>query len=781
MEMVKTLAQELKVHVKQIETVIAMFDQGDTVPFIARYRKEQTQGLTDTQLRHIEERLVQLRELIQRRDSILASLKTAGQLTEELKAQLLNASTKARLEDLYLPFRPKRQSKALLAKQAGLEPLADQLLSDTNTDPKILAESWINTEHQILNVDQALDGAGAIWMERISESADLIQVLREKIWLLGKVHASAKPNKKADAQKYKDYFDYQEAIKKIPAHRALALLRGRREDVLALSLVVSADDETSILNIIQAKYQTTQPNLSAWMLDTVKQAWKTRIKPKLESEALATLKELADEESIRVFTRNLRSLLLAAPAGQKVIMGLDPGIRTGIKIAIIDRVGRVLDYSVVYPFAPELAREEAIKELVKLVLKHGVELISIGNGTASRETEQLVAEMMRRYPDVPCARVIVSEAGASVYSASERASEEFPDLDVTIRGAVSIARRLQDPLAELVKIDPKAIGVGQYQHDVNQAKLARSLEGVVEDCVNAVGVDVNTASVDLLSRVAGLNEAVARQIVQHREELGPFTERTELMNVARLGPKTFEQSAGFLRIKNGSYALDATGIHPESYDLVETILKHLNLEISNLMGQPEVLKTINVEQYSTKDHGKETLQDILKELEKPGFDPRPVFKMAQFAPGIETMNDLRLGMELEGVISNVTNFGAFVDVGVHQDGLVHISELASKFIKDPCALLKTGEVVKVKVIELDMQRKRIGLSMKALTRDDQAPAPTSQSTNHGASKKPPSKTMANLRDKIQKPKNPSPPKSKASFKPMNTAMADALAKWKSPT
>lgn len=769
MEIASTLARDLKVNVHQLEAAIQLLDAGNTVPFIARYRKEVTQGLSDVQLRHLEERLYQLRELASRREAILESLRTQEQLTPDLESAIHAAQTKARLEDLYLPFRPKRHTKGQLARDAGLAPLAEALLQHALIDPLEQAASFINEDKNIRDAKQALEGAGHILIERFTEEADLIQTLRTYVWANATLKSLARKQKKTNAQKYKDYFEYQEVIRKIPAHRALALFRGRREEALSLSL--SLEDQTYGIEAIRSYFGLSQ---NPWLDETLKKAWTTKLWPKLELEAFSRLKELAEEESINVFNRNLRALLLAAPAGPKVIMGLDPGIRTGVKIAVVDRNGKVLDYSVIYPFAPEHAREEAIAELAKLVIRHQVELVSIGNGTASRETDHLVADMMGRYPDLSCARVVVSEAGASVYSASEIASEEFPDLDVTIRGAISIARRLQDPLAELVKIDPKAIGVGQYQHDVNQSKLTRSLEAVVEDCVNLIGVDLNTASIPLLTKVAGLNETLAKNIISYRDEHGSFLNRSTLKLVQRMGPKAFEQAAGFLRIKGGDNPLDGSGVHPESYELVEKILEKNKVKIGDVLGNPTLLKGIDLTPHVDETHGLVSLQDILKELEKPGRDPRPVFKTARFSSGVEKLSDLKLEMVLEGVVSNVTNFGAFIDIGVHQDGLVHISELASGFVSDPHSILKAGDIVTVKVIEVDESRRRIGLSMK-LEAKPESLQPNEKSPNEG--KKP----VAMHSKKASSPGfNKTVTPHKKSFKqgPVNSAMADALAKWK---
>ncbi|MCX7115179.1 MAG: Tex family protein [Gammaproteobacteria bacterium] len=770
MEIVQKIAALLKVKVSQVEAAIRLLDEQNTVPFIARYRKEATQGLTDIELRALEEKLYQLRDLESRRQTILDALRTQGQLNDALALSLQTAETKARLEDLYLPYRPRRRTKAQLAKEAGLLPLAEVLLQHPDRDPLSEAKAYVSEEKQVGSEKDALEGAQQILMEQFSEEPDLLQALRHIVWDHAMISSRVRDEKKAVSKKYQDYFNYQERLRSIPSHRALALFRGRREEVL--SLAIKLEDESMMPRQIMTHFgvDNQQRSADAWLEETVMLAWKTRLRAKLELEAFSRLKELAEEEGIQVFTRNLRALLMASPAGEKVIMGLDPGIRSGVKVVVIDQTGKVLDYSVVYPFGPDNAKEAALTELAKLVMRHQVTLVSIGNGTASRETEQLVAAVSKRYPDLTLSRVVVSEAGASVYSASPIASEEFPDLDVTIRGAVSIARRLQDPLAELVKIDPKAIGVGQYQHDVNQARLSRSLDGVVQDCVNAVGVDLNTASVPLLSKVAGLNEASAKQIVIYRDTQGKFSNREALKLVPKLGPKAFEQAAGFLRIKQGDNPLDASCVHPEAYGVVNKILQDHHWTVEQVMGNAALLKTVELSRYVDETHGLPTLKDVMLELEKPGHDPRPSFKLVQFQPGIEQISDLQVGMVLEGVVSNVTNFGAFVDVGVHQDGLVHISALANKFVSDPHLILKPGDVVTVRVIEVDSERRRIGLSMKDLAASQPGEAPKVKP----AEKKSARRTAPTDRKNEKK----SAPKPQKSAVLLNTSMADALMKWK---
>ncbi|MBN9229632.1 MAG: RNA-binding transcriptional accessory protein [Legionella sp.] len=765
------IAQELKIKVAQAETAIRLLDEGATVPFIARYRKEATEGLDDAQLRYLAERLLYLRELDERRQVVLQSIRDQEKLTPELEASIMAAETKTRLEDLYLPYRPKRRTKAQMAIEAGLEPLANILWQDPTQDPETTAQKYIHVEAGIEDAKAALEGARHILMEHFAEDADLINELREYLWQHALVNSVGSTKKKDQASKFADYFDYAEAIKKIPSHRALALFRGRREGVLQVSMSLPEADATYGENRLAShfKIMDCQRAADSWLLETIRLTWKVKLFTKLELELLTRLREMADEEAIKVFSRNLRDLLLAAPAGPQVTIGLDPGIRTGVKVVVVDATGKLLDYSVVYPFAPNNEWHQSITDLAKLAAKHQVNLISIGNGTGSRETERLVADLIKMYPDLKLTKVIVSEAGASVYSASEIAAEEFPDLDVTLRGAVSIARRLQDPLAELVKIEAKSIGVGQYQHDVNQTRLARSLDGVVEDCVNAVGVDVNTASAALLSHISGLNESLAKNIVHYRDEHGAFRNRAELKNVNRMGEKAFQQAAGFLRIMQGDNPLDASCVHPEAYSLVEKISAEKKVDIAQLIGNKEILTSVNASQFVDEQFGLPTIRDVLRELEKPGRDPRPEFKTAQFKEGVEAINDLEVGMILEGVVSNVTNFGAFVDIGVHQDGLVHISAMTNKFITDPRTVVKAGDIVTVKVIEVDKERKRIGLSMR-LVEETATPVmkkkakPTEQPT-----------AMKKVALKKKEPTKKIEPVKKTVF---NTAMADALSKLK---
>lgn len=714
------IASELNVADKQTEAAIALLDEGATVPFIARYRKEKTGGLDDTQLRNLEERLRYLRELEDRRATILSSIDEQGKLTEELREQIEAAETKTSLEDLYLPYKPKRRTKAQIAREAGLEPLAELLFSDPSHDPETEAQKFLNEEHNINTSKDALDGAKQILMEQFAENAELIGELREMLWTRGMLTSSVIKDKEQEGQKFADYFDYAELISKIPSHRALALFRGRNEGVLSLTLDIPVGDEHPdkthpALDKISAAYaikDQARP-ADAWLQEVVNWAWKVKIHMHLDLDLKTRLRENAEEEAIRVFSVNLNDLLLAAPAGSCATIGLDPGLRTGVKVAVVDATGKLVDHATIYPHAPKKQWDQSLATLAALVKKHNVSLISIGNGTASRETDQLAADLLKQLADVKLQKIMVSEAGASVYSASELAAQEFPDLDVSIRGAVSIARRLQDPLAELVKIDPKSIGVGQYQHDVNQVQLARSLEGVVEDCVNAVGVDVNIASAALLSRVSGLNTTLASNIVAFRDQHGAFTNRKQFLDIPRLGPKAFEQAAGFLRIRDGENPLDGSAVHPEAYPVVEKIAQQQSKKIRQLIGDSAFLNTLSANDYTDDQFGVPTVIDIITELDKPGRDPRPEFKTASFADGVETLADLTVGMQLEGVVTNVTNFGAFVDIGVHQDGLVHISELADRFIKDPHEFVKTGQVVKVRVMEVDEKRKRIGLSMRS--------------------------------------------------------------------
>lgn len=723
MDVILRIAEELSVNSHQVKAAVALLDEGSTVPFIARYRKEVTGGLDDTQLRQLEERLGYLRELNARRETILESINSQGKLTPELKKAIIDADTKTLLEDLYLPYKPKRRTKAQIAKEAGLEPLADLILDDRSVIPTEIAVAYINTDKEVPDVAAALEGARQIIMERISESAELLAELRERVWKDGIIHAAVVPEKEQIAEKFKDYFDYQEAINKIPSHRALALFRGRNEDLLNINLKPGLEEKDAHLLCTQFVSQhlnvtdTTKP-ADAWLAETARFAWKIKLFTRIDLDLKMRLREAAEAEAIKVFANNLKDLLLAAPAGSKATMGLDPGIRTGVKVAIIDATGKVLGTDTIYPHPPRKQWDESIATLAKLIAKHQVSLVSIGNGTASRETDQLVADVIKRHPELKFTKITVSEAGASVYSASELAAKEFPELDVSLRGAVSIARRLQDPLAELVKIDPKSIGVGQYQHDVNQFQLAKSLDIVVEDCVNAVGVDVNTASVSLLKQVSGLSVSVSENIVAFRNDNGPFLNRKQLKKVPRLGDKAYEQAAGFLRVMNGDNPLDASAVHPEAYPVVEAIIDNTGKSIRDLIGQSQFLRSLNPTNYTNADFGLPTVTDILQELEKPGRDPRPEFKSVEFKAGIEKISDLKPGMRLDGVVTNVANFGAFVDIGVHQDGLIHISHLSDTFIKDPRDAVKTGDMVKVKVLEVDAERKRISLSMKTTTDED---------------------------------------------------------------
>ncbi|MFI3187333.1 MAG: Tex family protein [Methylococcaceae bacterium] len=717
MDVLQRIAKELAVNIKQVSAAVSLLDEGATVPFISRYRKEVTGGLDDTQLRLLEERLGYLRELNARRLTILDTINSQGKLTAELEKAIKDADTKTLLEDLYLPFKPKRRTKAQIAREAGLEPLADALLADRSLIPEYVALDFIDAEKCVMDTVAALDGARQILMERISEDAELLAELRERIWQNGIVHSTVAIGKELPAEKFKDYFDYQEAINKIPSHRALALFRGRNEDLLNISLKPGADDKAE--HDLCAQFVARRLNIrdtakpaEIWLAETARFAWKIKLYTRIDLDLKLRLREAAELEAIRVFASNLRDLLLAAPAGPKATMGLDPGIRTGVKVAIVDPTGKVLGTDTIYPHPPRKDWDGAIDTLAKLIQKHKVDLVSIGNGTGSRETDQLVADVMKRYNELKITKITVSEAGASVYSASELAAKEFPDLDVTLRGAVSIARRLQDPLAELVKIDPKSIGVGQYQHDINQIQLAKGLDTVVEDCVNAVGVDVNTASVSLLKQVSGLSASISENIVIFRNDNGPFTNRKQLKKVPRLGDKAYEQAAGFLRIMNGDNPLDASSVHPEAYPVVEAIIKDTGKSIRDLIGQRQFLRGLNPAHYTNQHFGLPTVTDILLELEKPGRDPRPEFKSVEFKAGIEKITDLEVGMRLDGVVTNVANFGAFVDIGVHQDGLVHISHLSDTFVKDPRDAVKTGDMVKVKVMEVDIERKRISLSMK---------------------------------------------------------------------
>ena len=716
------IALELGVRPAQVNAAIALLDEGATVPFISRYRKEATDGLDDTQLRNLEERLTYLRDLEERRTAILSSIEEQGKLTPELKAEIGDAETKQRLEDLYLPYKQKRRTKAQIAREAGIEPLALGLLENPNLTPDDEAEKFINIDAGFADTKAVLDGARQILMEKFAEDAELLGQLRVYMKEHGLLRSTVVEGKETEGAKFRDWFDFAEPVASMPSHRALALLRGRNEGFLSVALVLDSElnDEAvkpgpnACEQRIAVRFGIKPQNRPAdkWLSDTVRWTWKVKVYTHLELELVNELRERAEEEAIRIFGKNLKDLLLAAPAGQHVTMGIDPGIRTGCKIAIVDATGKMLDHATIYPHEPRCDWDGSIATIGRLAAKHQVSLVAIGNGTASRETDKLVQDVMKRYPEARLQKIVVSEAGASVYSASEFAAKEFPDLDVSIRGAVSIARRLQDPLAELVKIDPKSIGVGQYQHDVSQTKLARNLDAVVEDCVNAVGVDVNTASVPLLSRISGLSAGLAANIVSYRDANGAFSSRESLKKVPRLGDKTFEQAAGFLRVPNGDNPLDSSSVHPEAYPVVEKIIVDLKKSIKEILGDSRALKGLNPSKYTDERFGLPTVQDIFKELEKPGRDPRPEFKTATFADGVEKMGDLRPGMILEGVVTNVAAFGAFIDIGVHQDGLVHVSALSNTFVKDPHEVVKAGQIVKVKVLEVDLQRQRIALTMR---------------------------------------------------------------------
>jgi uncharacterized protein len=711
------IAKELGVKPVQVKAAVALLDEGATVPFIARYRKEATDGLDDTQLRNLEERLRYLREMEERREAILKSITEQEKLTPELEKAIKEADTKTRLEDLYLPYKPKRRTKGQIAREAGLDPLAQSLFQDPNLNPEQEAEKFIDADKGVADVKAALDGAKYILMEQFSEDAELLGQLRQFLFQNGVLCAKVVEGKEEEGAKFRDYFDHKEALKSTPSHRALAIFRGRNEGILQASIIIVQDEDITshpCEDMIALHFDLRDQGRAAdkWLQEVVRWTWRIKLLSHLETELLGDLREKAEEEAIRVFAHNLKDLLMAAPAGPRATMGLDPGLRTGVKVAIVDATGQLVEHGTIFPHAPRNQWDESIAVIAQLVKKHNVELISIGNGTASRETDKLAAEMLKKHPDLIAQKIMVSEAGASVYSASEFAAREFPKLDVSYRGAVSIARRLQDPLAELVKIEPKAIGVGQYQHDVSQTKMARGLDAVVEDCVNAVGVDVNTASEPLLARISGLNKTIAGNIVMFRNQNGAFKSRDDLKQVPRLGDKTFEQSAGFMRIMNGNNPLDRSAVHPEAYPVVKKIAEKNNRDITQVVGDSGFLKSIAANDYVDDSFGLPTVTDIISELEKPGRDPRPEFKTAEFKEGVETMNDLNPGMILEGVVTNVTNFGAFVDIGVHQDGLVHISVLSNTFVSDPREVVKAGDIVTVKVVEIDLPRKRIGLSMK---------------------------------------------------------------------
>lgn len=746
------IAKTVGARVDQVRAAVTLLDEGATVPFIARYRKEATGGLDDTQLRDLQEQLIYQRELEERRAAILTALSESGKLTEELERDIWGADTKQRLEDLYLPFKPKRRTRAQIAREAGLEPLAKLLWEDPLRDPETEAEAFVNADKGVADVRAALDGARDILAEIFYENADMLEELREFLWKKSYLVSKVVPEKETDpaAAKYSDYFDYDEPIETVPSHRALAVFRGRQEGLLTVKVLLTEEEEALPVHPCQELIARAHgiKNLGrpadVWLASVVRWCWRVKCLASVEGDLLTRLRERAETEAIGVFGTNLKDLLLAAPAGHKGVIGLDPGIRTGVKVAVISDTGAVLDTTVIYPHEPRRDWEGSIQTLARLARKYGSKLISIGNGTASRETDKLAGDVIARHPELGLAKIVVSEAGASVYSASAAAAAELPDLDVSYRGAVSIARRLQDPLAELVKIDPKAIGVGQYQHDVNQLELARKLDAVVEDCVNAVGVDVNTASAALLVRVAGLSSLQAKSIVSWREKNGAFAARKALLDVPRLGPKTFEQAAGFLRIPDAADPLDASGVHPEAYPVVQRIVEKTGLSVNKLIGNHEVLSRLKASDYTDEQFGVPTVTDILKELEKPGRDPRPEFKTAKFQEGVHEIKDLVPGMMLEGVVSNVAAFGAFVDIGVHQDGLVHVSELSDRFVRDPREVVKVGDIVRVRVLDVDVARKRISLSMRSREK-------TGKTGTQVADKRP----NANARPINRLPKSPS--------------------------
>ncbi|MFJ8953060.1 Tex family protein [Streptomyces sp. NPDC102381] len=794
------IAEELGVRERQVKAAVELLDGGSTVPFIARYRKEATESLDDAQLRTLEERLRYLRELEERRTAVLDSVREQDKLTAELEAQIRAADTKARLEDIYLPFKPKRRTKAQIAREAGLEPLAEGLLGDPSVEPQAAAAAFVDAEKGVADAQAALDGARAILTERFSEDADLIGELRERMWGRGRLAAKVKSGKEEAGAKFADYFDFAEPFTELPSHRVLAMLRGEKEDVLELVLEPeepAADAEAGASTSSTASPSSYEPIIAdrfgvrnqgrpgdKWLQDTVRWAWRTRILVHLGLDLRTRLRTAAEDESVKVFASNLRDLLLAAPAGTRATLGLDPGFRTGVKVAVVDATGKVVATDVIHPHVPANRWDEAIAKLAKLSKEHAVDLIAIGNGTASRETDKLAGELITKHPELNLTKVMVSEAGASVYSASAFASQELPDMDVSLRGAVSIARRLQDPLAELVKIDPKSIGVGQYQHDLSEVKLSRSLDAVVEDCVNGVGVDVNTASAPLLARVSGIGAGLAENIVTHRDSNGPFTNRKGLKDVARLGPKAYEQCAGFLRIRGGDDPLDASSVHPEAYPVVRRMAKSTGGEVASLVGDAGSLRSLKAADYVDDTFGLPTVTDILKELEKPGRDPRPAFKTATFKEGVEKIGDLEPGMVLEGVVTNVAAFGAFIDVGVHQDGLAHVSALSRTFVKDPRDVVKPGDIVKVKVLDVDVPRKRISLTLRL--DDEKAKASGGSGErgargergdrgNRGGDRKPPRQTRQGGSGGGQTG-GKSGGKGRPATPPANSAMADALRK-----
>ncbi len=726
------IAEELGVQERQVTAAVDLLDGGATVPFIARYRKEVTGALDDAQLRTLEERLRYLRELEERRKAILESISSQGKLTDALRQSIETADNKARLEDIYLPFKPKRRTKGQIAREAGLEPLADALLSTPTLDPAEAAAAYVDADKGVVDVAAALDGARAILVERFAEHAELIGSLREEVWTRGRLVSRVREGKETAGVKFSDYFDFSEPLTKLPSHRILALYRGEKEEALQLQIVPEESVEgqpSTFERRIAHQFGIADLGRPAdrWLLDTARWAWRTKIQIHIDVDMRTRLRQFAEDEAVKVFAGNLRDLLLAAPAGTRPTLGLDPGYRTGVKVAVVDATGKVVATSTIFPHEPQRRWDEAIAILAGLARTHKVELVAIGNGTASRETDKLAGELIKKHPELRLTKVMVSEAGASVYSASAYASSELPELDVSLRGAVSIARRLQDPLAELVKIDPKSIGVGQYQHDISEHKLSRSLDAVVEDCVNGVGVDANTASVPLLARVSGIGESLAQAIVAHRDRTGPFRTRAALKEVPRLGAKAFELCAGFLRIPNGDDPLDASSVHPEAYPVVRRIIEKTGDELKNLIGNTATLRGLRPQDFTDENFGVPTVSDILKELEKPGRDPRPAFKTAAFREGVEKLSDLEPGMVLEGVVTNVAAFGAFVDIGVHQDGLVHISAMSTSFVKDPRDVAKPGDIVRVKVIEVDVPRKRIGLTMRL----DDTPEPRAPRTSAG--------------------------------------------------
>ena len=784
-QIAQQIATELQVSTQQVSAAINLLDDGATVPFIARYRKEATQGLDDGHLRTLSTRLTYLRELGERKQVVLTNIEQQGKLTNVLRQAIEQADNKTRLEDLYLPFKPKRRTKGQIAIEAGLAPLADKLFNDIGLTPDIEAQSFINADAGFTTSEEVLAGVTSVWAERFGEDADLLAKLRTHLKKQAHLVSKVVKTKQSEAGKYKDYFAHHEALKSVPAHRMLAMLRGKNEGFLRLAIDVDPNSDSksycSAHDVILQHYHLRLSGQAGakFMGASVQQIWKTKLAGHFETEFFGALREHAEHASIAVFASNLKDLLMAAPAGAKVTMGIDPGLRTGCKVAIVDGTSKLLQTATIYPHAPQNNWDKSMRTLVNLAKQQKVDLIAIGNGTGSRETDKLVAEVISKLEDNKPMKVMVSEAGASVYSASELAATEFPDLDVSIRGAVSIARRLQDPLAELVKIEPKAIGVGQYQHDVSQSALTASLDAVIEDCVNAVGVDVNSASPSLLARVAGLTKTIAQNIVDYRDQHGRFNQRKELLKVARLGPKAFEQAAGFLRIREGDNKLDNTGVHPESYPVVETLIRQLNASIEQLVANDELLAQAKFEQVASTSAGELTFNDIIDELKKPGRDPRPAFKVAQFKEGVETLADLKVGMVLEGVISNVANFGAFVDIGVHQDGLVHISALTNKFVSDPREVVKAGDVVKVKVLDCDVARKRINLTMRL---DDEVGTANKASGNHhryhdnnkGGNKKGSHPAKQSKQHHKGKPRKEKSPANAA----MGNAFADAFAKLK---